>query len=235
MQTKVFIAICNFFFCRKRDDTDKAIYRLCCIGLVEDVTIDYLSQTYELKIRNRSDEDFQKCMFDFFRKYFSKEQAEKRVAEIEEQKGRNFLDKCLGYLTQFVYSNLEKKRYRAIDDMRIACEDSISERERTGNDDWLKEFIHLYFNSKYARKGYMVGGKDFSLTEDTDEQGLDGFDVVSKYLRAMTEAVRVVKSITLSTSMVPHCSASEHILKMRRCNSCSPIASHSSVLAPMRH
>ena len=93
----------------------------------------------------------------------------------------------MGYLTQFVYSNLEKKRYRAIDDMRIACEDSISERERTGNDDWLKEFIHLYFNSKYARKGYMVGGKDFSLTEDTDEQGLDGFDVVSKYLRAMTE------------------------------------------------
>ena len=74
----------QLLFCRKRDkdDTDKAIYRLCCIGLVEDVTIDYLSQTYELKIRNRSDEDFQKCMFDFFRKYFSKEQAEKRVAEI---------------------------------------------------------------------------------------------------------------------------------------------------------
>lgn len=179
----------QLLFCRKRDkdDTDKAIYRLCCIGLVEDVTIDYLSQTYELKIRNRSDEDFKKCMFDFFRKYYSKEQAEKRVAEIEEQKGRNFLDKCLGYLTRFVYSNLEKKRYRAIDDMRIACEDSISERERTGNDDWLKEFIHLYFNSKYARKGYTVDGKDFSLTEDTDEQGLDGFDVVSKYLRAMTE------------------------------------------------
>lgn len=179
----------QLLFCRKRDkdDTDKAIYRLCCIGLVEDVTIDYLSQTYELKIRNRSDEDFKKCMFDFFRKYFSKEQAEKRVAEIEEQKGRNFLDKCLGYLTRFVYSNLEKKRYRAIDDMRIACENSISERERTGNDDWLKEFIHLYFNSKYARKGYMVDGKDFSLTEDTDEQGLDGFDIVSKYLRAMTE------------------------------------------------
>lgn len=185
----------QLLFCRKRDkdDTDKAIYRLCCIGLVEDVTIDYLSQTYELKIRNRSDEDFKKCMFDFFRKYFSKEQAEKRVAEIEEQKGRNFLDQCLGYLTRFVYSNLEKKRYRAIDDMRIACEDSISERERTGSDDWLKEFIHLYFNSKYARKGYMVDGKDFSLTEDTDEQGLDGFDVVSKYLRGMTEDSSVAK------------------------------------------
>ena len=51
-------------FCQKRDkdDTDKAIYRMCCIGLVEDVTIDYLSQTYELKIRKRTDEEFKQYM-----------------------------------------------------------------------------------------------------------------------------------------------------------------------------
>ena len=66
--------------------------------------------------------------------------------------------------------------------MRIACEDSISERERTHNDTWLKEFIHLYFNSKYARMGYQVNGKDYSLTEDTDQQGRDGYDVVRKYI-----------------------------------------------------
>ena len=93
-----------------------------------------------------------------------------------------YLDKCLGYLTGFVYENLEKKRFRAIEDMRIACEDSISERERTHNDTWLKEFIHLYFNSKYARMGYQVNGKDYSLTEDTDQQGRDGYDVVRKYI-----------------------------------------------------
>lgn len=64
-------------FCKKRDkdDTDKAIYRLCCIGLVEDVTIDYLSQTYELKIRNRSEEEFKHFMLNFFLKYYSLEQA----------------------------------------------------------------------------------------------------------------------------------------------------------------
>ena len=81
----------KFIFYQKRDkdDTDKAIYRLCCIGLVEDVTIDYLSETYELKIRNRSDQEFQQCMLDFFKKYYSSEQAEKKVAEIDNQKGRN--------------------------------------------------------------------------------------------------------------------------------------------------
>lgn len=134
-------------FCKKRDkdDTDKAIYRMCCIGLVDDVTIDYLSQTYELKIHKRTDEEFKQYMLDFFRKYYSLEQAQKKVDEIDKQPGRNYLDRCLGYLTAFVYENLEKKRYRAIEDMCIACEHSIIERQANGNDEWLKEFIHLYF------------------------------------------------------------------------------------------
>lgn len=171
-------------FCKKRDknDTDKAIYRLCCIGLVEDVTIDYLSQTYELKIRKRTDEEFKQNMLEFFRKYYSTEQAQKKVDEINQQKGRNYLDKCLGYLTAFVYNNLETKRYRAIEDMRIACENSIKERQQSGNDEWLKDFIHLYFNSKYARTGYQVNGEPYSLKDDTDIEGKDGFNVVQKYI-----------------------------------------------------
>lgn len=60
-----------FFSKRDKDDTDKAIYRLCCIGLVEDVTIDYLSESYELKVKNRSDEDLKQYMLDFFLKYYS--------------------------------------------------------------------------------------------------------------------------------------------------------------------
>lgn len=177
-------------FCKKRDkdDTDKAIYRLCCIGLVDDVTIDYLSQTYELKIHKRTDEEFRQYMLDFFRKYYSTEQAQKKVNEIDKQKGRNYIDKCLGYLTDFVYNNLEKKRYRAIEDMRIACEDSIIERQANGDDEWLKEFIHLYFNSKYARTGYQVNGKPYSLKDDTDIDGSDGFDVVQKYIEIINPA-----------------------------------------------
>lgn len=175
-------------FCQKRDkdDTDKAIYRMCCIGLVEDVTIDYLSQTYELKVRKRTDEEYKRFMLEFFKKYYSLEQARKKVNEIDDQRGRNYLDKCLGYLTAFVYDNLEKKRLRAIEDMRVACEESITQREATQNDEWLKEFIHLYFNSKYARHDYEVAGESYSLSRDTDEDGRDGFDVVLKYIEVMS-------------------------------------------------
>ena len=175
-------------FCKKRDkdDTDKAIYRLCCIGLVEDVTIDYLSQTYELKIRKRSEEEFKQFMLDFFLKYYSFEQASKKVEQIDNQKGRNYLDKCLGFLTAFVYENLEKKRFRAIEDMRVACEDSIVHQETEHNDKWLKEFIHLYFNSKYARHDYGVNGECYSLAKDTDMNGKEDFDTVLKYIEVVS-------------------------------------------------
>ena len=129
-------------------------------------------------------------MFDFFRKYYSSEQAQKRVDEINSQDGRNYLDKCLGYLTAFVYDNLEKKRYRAIEDMRIACSDSIIKRQEKGNDEWLKEFIHLYFNSKYARTRHLVNGMPYSLKDDTDgEEGKDGFDIVEKYIKVINPII----------------------------------------------
>lgn len=170
----------SFFAKRDKDDTDKAIYRMCCIGLVEDVTIDYNLQTYQLKIVKRTDEEYLDCMYDFFRKYFSNEQAAQKVGEIKTYRGRNILDKCLGYLAEFVYLNLEKKRYRSIDDMRLACSNGIEYGE-----DWLKEFIHLYFNSKYARDDYRIGEDEYSLKMDTDRNRED-FDVVRKYIHAIS-------------------------------------------------
>ncbi len=175
----------KFYQKRDKEDTDKAIYRMCCVGLVEDVTIDYLSETYELKIRKRSDEEYRQSMLEFFSKYYSREEAEKRIEEIKIQEGRNYIDQCMGYLAGFVYENLERKRYRAIEDMRFACEGSITDRRKNNNDEWLKEFIHLYFNSKYARSSYKVGDEDYSLKDDTDRDGKDGYDIVEKYIDIM--------------------------------------------------
>lgn len=175
-------------FCVKRDkaDTDKAIYRLCCVGLVDDVTADYNTQTYELKILNRSDDEYRQIMVHFFHKYYSLEKAEEKVRLIDAEQGRSYLEKCLWFLTGFVYTNLESKRIRAIDDMRMACTESVAERRISGNDKWIKEFVHLYFNSKYNRTGYTINGDPYSLKEDTDGMGNDGFDLVLKYIAAMT-------------------------------------------------
>lgn len=179
----------SFYSKRDKTDTDKAIYRLCCIGIVEDVTIDYLSQTYELKLRRRTEYDLRNNMFRFFKKYCSTAQALKKVDDINEQSGKNFIEKCLNSLTSFVYEILEKKRYRAIEDMKTACADGVipkwqfSEDKQFQKDKQIKEFIHLYFNSKYARNDYKVNGKPYSLNQDTTgENAKYGFDIVMKYM-----------------------------------------------------
>ena len=170
----------NKAFCKRRDkdDTDKAIYRMCCIGLVDDVTIDYNNHFYTLKIVKRPDGFYYNSLRVFFEKYYSINQSLHKVAEAKHHKGETESDKCLGYLADFVYENLEVKRRRAIEDMREACIDGI----RNG-DSWLKQFIHLYFNSKYARDKYEINGVSYSLKQDIKTN--PSLALILKYIRVM--------------------------------------------------
>lgn len=170
----------NKAFCKRRDkdDTDKAIYRMCCIGLVDDVTIDYINHFYTLKIVKRPDGSYYDSLRVFFEKYYSADQSLHKVAQAMQHRGNTEPDKCLGYLADFVYENLEVKRRRAIEDMREACIDGI----RNG-DEWLKQFIHLYFNSKYARDKYEIKGVNYSLKQDIKTN--PGLALILKYIRVM--------------------------------------------------
>lgn len=172
-----------FYRRRDKDDTDKAIYRMCCVGLVDDVIIqkyvsigNQLHPIYTLIVRKHPEEHYFDTLRKFFEKYYSKEQAERKVNEAREHSGNCAADKCMGYLAEFIYQNLEVKRKRAIDDMREACENGISR-----GDEYLKEYIHLYFNSKYARENYEVDGKNCSLKKDIEED-VFSFDLLWKYI-----------------------------------------------------
>lgn len=168
-------------FAKRRDraDTDKAIYRMSCIGLIDDVTIDYVSELYTVKVTRKSDDHFYDTLQYFFEKYYSAEQALRKTNEAKNHRGRNAADKCMDYLAEFVYENLETKRRRAIDDMRGACLKGASM-----GDDALKDYIHLYFNSKYARDTHEVNGENYSLSQDV-LSGLSVFDIVWKYINVM--------------------------------------------------
>ena len=170
----------NKAFCKRRDkdDTDKAIYRMCCIGLVDDVTIDYINHFYTLKIVKRPAGSYYDSLRVFFEKYYSADQSLPKVAQAMQHRGKTEPDKCLGYLADFVYENLEVKRRRAIEDMREACIDGI----RYG-DEWLKKFIHLYFNSKYARDKYEINGISYSLKQDIKIN--PSLALILKYIRVM--------------------------------------------------
>ncbi len=166
-------------FCRRRDtdDTDKAIYRMCCIGLVDDVKIEYLDNDkhkYTLRVVKRQSNEYYNCLLSFFEKYYSTAQSQLLVNNARNYGAQTEIDNCLGYLTHFVYEKLEEKRRLSIKDMRDACVGGI-----THGDVWLKDFIHLYFNSKYAKDYHNVNGTNYSLRQDIRQPNMD---LIMKYI-----------------------------------------------------
>lgn len=178
-------------------DISKAIYRMSCIDLIEDFTQDYKNDRYRIVSRRKKEGDYFIGLTNFLKRYYNEERA---LIEIE--KAKNYplnriaenpveteIHRCLAYLTEFVYIKISEKRKRAIDDMRRFCLTGLNEKI-----DWkeaneiLKEDIHYYFNSKYARSDYVAdNGEEYSLTKDTDSGKNSEWWILLKYLKVIND------------------------------------------------
>jgi ATP-dependent DNA helicase RecQ len=65
--------------------------------------------------------------------------------------------------------------------MILACEIGLQDN---GNEE-LKDFIYLYFNSKYAKLNHEIDGIPYSLTLDTDNAKEFSFEIVWKFIEAV--------------------------------------------------
>ena len=182
-------------------DVAKAIYRMCCIGLIDDFTQKYESKDsgyYRIVSTKREDGGYYEKLKEFLMRYYSDQKAEQEISKAKEMKGNNEIHKCLAYLTEFVYEKIAIKRKNALDDIRSFCMDGS-----LPNEDWLalnesmKDDLYYYFNSKYARHDYHApNGEPYSLTDDlrgrddiesTDVQVY--YDMVDKYLNVVDDEI----------------------------------------------
>jgi len=175
----------------KPDYVAKAIYRMTCIGLIDDFTQDYVNNQFRIVIKRKADGEYYRTLKRFLMRYYSEEKAEEEIKKVKKHKGQNEIYKCLGYLTEFVYKKIAEKRKRAIDDMMTFCEIGInSEKDWKEINEDLKDFIYFYFNSKYAKYDYQTEkGELFSLTRDTDFGKQSSFYILMKYLRVVDDDV----------------------------------------------
>lgn len=171
---------------------EKAIYRMCCVGIVDDFTRDYSNRTFRIVTRRKADGGYYNGLKRFLMRYYTEERAELEMRRAYEYRGQNEIQRCLGYLTEFVYEKIATKRKQAIDDMERFCNDAIHNTNNwlEVNED-LKDFIFFYFNSKYAREGYMVDIKGvptpYSLTDDTQRGANSSYDILFKYLKVIDD------------------------------------------------
>lgn len=173
---------------RQKADTDKAIYRLSSIGIIDDYTVDYNKKCYTLKIKRKTNDEYKEALAKFMLKYYSSSRVDEEIKKIDEAKGESILQKCLFVLTDFVYEEIAKKRKYAIDLMISACKEGLMD----DGSKRLKEFIYLYFNSKYARNKYTFKTREkgeevnASLKDDIILKDFS-FDIVIKYIDAINQ------------------------------------------------
>jgi ATP-dependent DNA helicase RecQ len=178
-----------FYSPRRKADTDKAIFRLTSIGIIDDYTIDYNKKTYTLSIVKKTEQEYLEELSIFMRKYYSANRVVAEMNKIKDHNGNTVLQKCLAFLVDFVYEEIGKKRLRSIEDMILACEYGLKEN---GNEE-LKEFIYFYFNSKYGRENYSYNKRsdsiqvNASLKTDTESGKYFDFEILWKYIEAINE------------------------------------------------
>lgn len=146
---------------RNKGDTEKALYRLTLIGVVDEYTVDFRTETFEATVIKKSDAEYHRQLRHYLGKFYSTRRVDRIIEELEQRKENTEIQRILNFLVEFIYKEIAQKRYQAIKAMREICEMAL-EKQDQGNIE-MKTLIHLYFNSKYARRNYTISLDDETL------------------------------------------------------------------------
>lgn len=100
-----------------RSRVEKVLYRLSILGVVADYTLDHSARQFEVEVVRRSDDSVKNAVLDYVARYKPLEYRTQYAREIETFQHATMLGKCAGALLKFVYTEIEKKRRRAILEM----------------------------------------------------------------------------------------------------------------------
>ncbi len=194
----------NFFYthsygsAKYKDAIQKAIYRMCIIGLIDDFTEDYVHKTFRITTICRDESIYYDYLSKYYRKYYSEDRVDIMINEVKQMVvNEGVIMACLKHLTSFIYRSIADKRARGILDMEQFCNMAISsDKDWKETNEELKDFIYYYFNSKYAREGFVTYDSSvrqeipFSLKDDTNydihsESEILDFNLVRKYMRVV--------------------------------------------------
>ena len=177
----------------RETDLEKAIYRMTCIGLLDDFTKDFANKKFRIIAKRKNEGGYYFGLRNFLLRYYTPERADFELAkakailniDLTQPEIIQEIYRCLSYLTEFVYDKISEKRKRAIDDMRNFCVEGAFESESwLLRNEKLKDFIFFYFNSKYAKTDYVTDhGEPYSLVVDTEEGKVSAPWITEKYIQ----------------------------------------------------
>ena len=176
----------------KKADTilKRLIYRLCNLGVISDAETKYVNRggtwcsDQILTVEIRESGAVFESLRQYLLRYYAFDRVQKEVEMAKSWPGENEIEKCLGFMTNFAYRNIAQKRKRAIDDMDAFCQIGIRNPNWVEANEELKDYLFYYFNSKYARNGYVTpSGAAYSLVDESDHGHFAKASMIFKYAR----------------------------------------------------
>jgi ATP-dependent DNA helicase RecQ len=183
-----------FLYGRDREsqnETGRLIYRMHSIGFLEDYLIDYNRKLYNCTFRKyKSIDNYIKIIEDYLRRYLSEQTAIEKIIVLKQRLSNSSLIEdileCLNFLAEFSYEEIASKQVRATDEIEEILNKSVLDKKYAT--DWfeqnlyIKEQIYFYFNAKYARVGFKINGKPYSLLDDYKDSSKTKGATLDKYL-----------------------------------------------------
>jgi superfamily II DNA helicase RecQ/very-short-patch-repair endonuclease len=173
---------------RTEIDTGKAIYRFLLLGVIDDYCIDYNKKVYHIRFSPKDDKTYKDNLSTYLRRYHSESKTIELMSKIPDEDGDTMIQKIFSFLIKFLYKEIAMKRRKAIDAVREFCLVGLEEGQSNRA---MKEFIDVYFNSKYAKAGYVFEyeGKELngSLNDRTQEGREQKLEWVWEFIEIATE------------------------------------------------
>lgn len=164
----------NYNKIRNSSDTQRAIYRMSIVGIIDDYVIDYVGSFIEVRFKAKSESEYFNNFKTYLKRYLGNQSTNIWLKKVSDNVETSILKKVLYTLISFIEDEISDKRKRSIDYMQQLCELGFEQGEKV-----FRENIIYYFTSKYARVDY--------LPKDTDSGRFESVAIVKKYLEYISK------------------------------------------------
>ena len=155
----------HFLNIRNPTDTQRALYRLSVLGVIDDYNIDYQRQILNVHFTGKSDAYYRERLKSYLRRYLGETSTQEWLQQVDDPEENSkehpsMIKRCLRVQAEFVYDEVARKRKSAIEYMGRLCEEGIEQGESH-----FRDSIVYYFTSKYARDKRLPSALDQGRTE----------------------------------------------------------------------
>lgn len=158
-----------------REKTEKAIFRLVLLGVVEEYSVNWRAHTFEVRVKNIQPESIKTKLKNYFLQYKFEKFSEENTSDIPTENVDNTLEVSLNRLVDFVYDEIVEKRKQALRTMAEICRSFESDEQFRGSilaylqESEFSDILRTWINKPYSEIGFEIIEEIFNQVEDLEQ------------------------------------------------------------------